>query len=85
MSGLAPGTKYLFRTESRNLYDSTTVSSLSAADSATTSGGNTKPLLFDTTGSRTTLQAEQRKDGTDTLDLYYQILDIAGSHGWYWI
>ncbi|MBF0432993.1 MAG: Ig-like domain-containing protein, partial [Fibrobacteria bacterium] len=33
------------------------------------------PQLFDTTAVETTLQAELRKDGSDTVDIYYQLLD----------
>src|SRR3989339_640493 len=74
VTGLTSGKKYYFRVKSRHLYNSDLESDLSPADSATPQV-NTEPELFDTLAVTTTLQALQRIDGSDTVDIYYQVRD----------
>ncbi|MFH0921663.1 MAG: DUF2341 domain-containing protein, partial [Fibrobacterota bacterium] len=70
--GLSPGAKYRLTCKSRNPLFTSLESDLSPADSATL---QFTPELFDTTGGVATLHAGQRKDGSDTVDIYYSLRD----------
>jgi hypothetical protein len=72
VTGLAePVSQYQFQVKSRNLYDNSVESALSAWASASTLA----PELRDTSGGTSTVPSSERTDGSDTVDLYYQLAD----------
>jgi hypothetical protein len=72
VSGLSsPVSQYTFKVKSRNKYDNSVESNLSLAGSA----GEITPELFDTSGGTATVPSSQRADGSDTVELYYQLAD----------
>jgi hypothetical protein len=72
VSGLSsPVSQYTFQVKSRNKYDAGVESDLSPAGTA----GELAPELYDTSGGTATVPSSQRADGSDTVDLYYQLAD----------
>ncbi|OGJ91352.1 MAG: hypothetical protein A2248_03965 [Candidatus Raymondbacteria bacterium RIFOXYA2_FULL_49_16] len=66
-----PVSQYAFRVKSRHLHNSAIESDLSLAAFAAAIA----PELFDTNTSQADLQAVERTDASDTVDIYYQVFD----------
>lgn len=73
--GLGNATVYYFSLLVRDTVGNWSSASATARDTAKTLGG---PELFDTNGVTSDLQAAQRTDGSDTVDIYYRLFDING-------